>query len=157
MRRDRKPTTCKHARQPRSGSRGVALIATLLLLTLMVAMTLAMTISVTSDALINRYYRNYRASFYAADSGVNVARQYMLNQLQTQAINVGTTYSSSAVPPLVATDASTALSNTLTQYGSATSVNAGGAASSWPGSYQIVSSQAGTLGTTLCLPLLLAR
>ncbi len=57
-------------------------MTTLLLLSLMVAMTLAMVISVTSDSLITRYYRNFRASFYAADSGLNVARQYMLDQLE---------------------------------------------------------------------------
>ncbi len=60
---------------------GIALIATLLLLMLVVAMTLAMTIAVTSDTLITRYYRNFRSSFYAADSGANIARTYMLNQL----------------------------------------------------------------------------
>ena len=27
---------------------------------------------VFSDTMINGYYRNYRGSFYAADSGVNV-------------------------------------------------------------------------------------
>ena len=58
------------------------LVTTLLLLSLMVAMTLAMVIAVTSDSLITRYYRNFRASFYAADSGLNVARQYMLDQLE---------------------------------------------------------------------------
>ena len=60
----------------------MALVTTLLLLSLMVAMTLAMVIAVTSDSLITRYYRNFRASFYAADSGLNVARQYMLDQLE---------------------------------------------------------------------------
>ncbi len=52
----------------RAKSRGIALVTTLLLLSLMVAMTLAMVIAVSSDTLITRYYRNFRASFYAADS-----------------------------------------------------------------------------------------
>src|SRR5580704_11763186 len=66
----------------KANSRGMALVTTLLLLSLMVAMTLAMVIAVTSDSLITRYYRNFRASFYAADSGLNAARQYMLDQLE---------------------------------------------------------------------------
>src|SRR5579863_2659432 len=63
-------------------SRGIALVTTLLLLSLMVAMTLAMVIAVSSDTLITRYYRNFRTSFYAADSGLNVARQYMMDQIE---------------------------------------------------------------------------
>src|ERR1700674_1630029 len=70
----------KHMRRACSSS-GIALITTLLLLSLMVAMTLTMTIAVTSDTLITRYYRNFRASFYAADSGTNIVRQYMANQI----------------------------------------------------------------------------
>src|SRR5580704_8713086 len=62
-------------------SRGIALIATLLLLSLIVALTLGMTIAVTSDTLITLYYRNFRSSFYAADSGTNIARQYISNQI----------------------------------------------------------------------------
>ena len=84
-------------------SRGVALVTTLLLLSLMVAMTLGMVIAVTSDSLITRYYRTYRSSFYGGDSGVNIARQYMLNQLVSNAsVAVGTTFSSTSAPPLSA-------------------------------------------------------
>src|SRR5712691_10585708 len=61
-------------------SHGVALVTTLLLLSLFTVMTLAMVIATTSDTLIDGYYRNLRGSFYAADSGLNTARQYIINQ-----------------------------------------------------------------------------
>jgi hypothetical protein len=140
------------------GSRGVALITTILLLTLMIAMTLGMVIALTSDTLITGYYKTYRSSFYAGDSGVNVVRQYMLNQLVSNAtVAVGTSFASTSPPPLSATDASTTLANTLTQYNSTAlvsnrQINAGQGANSWPGSFYIVSAQAGTPGTTLASP-----
>ena len=139
-------------------SRGVALITTLLLLTLMVAMTLGMVIAVTSDTLIARYYRTYRSSFYAGDSGVNIVRQYMLNQLVTNAsLAVGTSFSTTSPPPLSATDASTTLTNTLSQYSSTGTasyrqVNSGLGANSWPGNFYVVNTQTGTPGTTLGSP-----
>src|SRR5205807_6882826 len=55
--------------------RGIALITTLLLLLLMTGLSLAMVIAARSDMMINGYYRNFRGSFYAADSGLNIARQ----------------------------------------------------------------------------------
>ena len=64
-----------------SHDRGIALIITLLLLFLLSAIGLAAVLSAGSDLLINGYYGNYRGSFYAADSGINVARQAMYNQL----------------------------------------------------------------------------
>lgn len=139
-------------------SRGVALITTLLLLSLMVAMTLGMVIAVTSDSLITRYYRTYRSSFYGGDSGVNIVRQYMLNQLVANAsLAVGTTFSSTSSPPLSATDAPTTLTNTLNQYKTTASVsnrqiNSGQGANSWPGSFYIVDTLANTPGTTLNAP-----
>src|SRR6267142_2021970 len=63
----------------RSRQSGVALITTLLLLLLMTALSLAMVISVRSDLLVNGYYRNTRGAFYAADSGINISRQAMIN------------------------------------------------------------------------------
>ena len=145
--------------EPRGrNSRGVALITTLLLLSLMVAMTLGMVIAVTSDTLITRYYRTYRSSFYAGDSGVNIVRQYMLNQLVSNAtVAVGTTFSSTSSPPLSVTDATTTLTNTLNQYKSTASasnrqINSGQGANSWPGSFYVVNTQANTPGTTLGAP-----
>ena len=63
--------------------RGVALVTTLLLLLLMTALSLAMVMSVRSDMLINGYYRNFRGSFYAADSGLNVVRRDIINQFMS--------------------------------------------------------------------------
>ena len=140
------------------GSRGVALITTMLLLTLMIAMTLGMVIALTSDTLITGYYKTYRSSFYAGDSGVNIVRQYMLNQLVSNAtVAVGTTFAPSSPPPLSATDASTTLTNTLNLYKSTASssnrkINAGQGANSWPGSFYIVDTLANTPGTTLAAP-----
>ncbi len=139
-------------------SRGVALITTLLLLTVMIAMTLGMVIAVTSDTLISRYYQTYRSSFYASDSGVNIVRQYMLNQLVSNAtVAVGTVFAPTAPPPLSATDASTTLTNALNLYKSTASasnrqVNTGQGAKSWPGNFYVVDALAGTPGTTLAAP-----
>ncbi len=150
-----------HAKRTAAGgqsSRGIALIAALLMLTLMVAMTLGMVIAVTSDTLISGYYKTYRSSFYAGDSGVNIVRQYMLNQLVTNAtIAVGTSFSPASPPPLSATDASTTLTNALNQYSSTASasnrqINSGQGANSWPGNFYIVSTMSGTPGTTLASP-----
>jgi Tfp pilus assembly protein PilX len=141
---DRQP-----ASRPRRGnaSRGIALVTTLLILMLLVAMTLAMTISVTSDTLINKYYRNARASFYAGDSGVNIARQYMISQI-VSSISYSTDYTH-ATAPISSTETATALSNTLTQFSSKTSILGGLGASSWPSSFTIPASYSGTAGTTL--------
>jgi hypothetical protein len=57
--------------------RGVALLITLGLLALLGAASLAIIYLTSSDAMINGYYRNYRGSFYAADSGVNVVTEAM--------------------------------------------------------------------------------
>ena len=127
------------------GSRGIALILTLLLLTVMVAMTLAMVISVTSDTLITRYYRNFRSSFYAADSGVNIARQYMLSQIVAA---IPTTFAVN-VQPIPAGTETTAAAAVSTQYNGTTSINGGQAAASWPGKFQITGA---TLGAPTCTP-----
>ncbi|HJX83570.1 MAG TPA: hypothetical protein VJ723_04420, partial [Candidatus Angelobacter sp.] len=60
---------------------GVALVTALILLLLLTGLSLAMVMSVRSDLFINGYYRNFRGSFYAADSGLNVMRQDLVNQL----------------------------------------------------------------------------
>src|SRR5690348_4446558 len=76
-----------------SRSKGVALITTLILLGLLGAASLAITLLVSSDTMINGYYRNYRGSFYAADSGVHIVVNTIKNALQS-ATNVA------ANPPL---------------------------------------------------------
>jgi len=133
----------------KNASRGMALVTTLLLLTVMVAMTLAMVIATTSDTLITKYYRNARTSFYAADSGVNIARQAMLSSLSGAALTDGQTFTSGTLPTLGATDVSTALSTVNTSYANMSSILGGQAANSWPSSFQVVGTQSGTLGTTL--------
>jgi Tfp pilus assembly protein PilX len=130
-------------------ARGMALITTLLLLTVMMAMTLAMVVAATSDTLITKYYRNARTSFYAADSGVNIARQKMLSSLSGAALTAGQQFSSGTLPTLGSTDVSTVLSTVNSAYASRTSILGGQAANSWPSSFQVVGTQASTLGTTL--------
>ena len=133
----------------KNASRGMALVTTLLLLMVMMAMTLAMVIAVTSDSLITKYYRNARTSFYSADSGVNIARQTMLNSLSGAALTDGQTFSSGSLPTLSSTDVSTALAAVNTAYASNSSILGGSAASSWPSSFEVVGTQSGTIGTTL--------
>ena len=133
-----------------SRSKGMALVVTLLLLTIMVAMTLAMIVAVTSDTLITKYYGNARVSFYSADSGVNIARQYLINQL-TGTVSVGTDFST-ATQPIPSSETATALANLLSQYGSASTILGGSATGSWPSQFYVVGSQSGTLGTTLGAP-----
>lgn len=96
--------------------RGVALIVTLLLLFLMSVIGLAAVLSASSDLLINGYYSNYRGSFYAADSGMNVARQAMYNQLNS---GFGTGFATFQTPPpaSIATLASTVQTYINNNYG----------------------------------------
>src|SRR5437016_14261127 len=68
-------------RQRNRNERGIALLTTLLLLLLLSGLSLAMVVAARSDMMINGYYRNFRGSFYAADSGLNIARQDLMNQV----------------------------------------------------------------------------
>src|SRR5262249_44170701 len=65
----------------RNAQHGVALITPMPLLLLLRAMSLTMVLSVSSDMLLTGYYGNYRGAFYAADSGVNLARQQIVASL----------------------------------------------------------------------------
>jgi Tfp pilus assembly protein PilX len=112
------------------GQRGIALVFTLLLLTMMIALSLAMAIAIGSQTFIAGYYKNYRGAFYAADSGVNVMRQAMLNQL-TAAVPASVT---TGVQPIATTTASTILTNIETTYASWKNVNSTG---SWPEQFEI--------------------
>lgn len=112
--------------------RGIALVLTLLLLGLFSILGLAMVLSTSSDMLINGYYRNYRGSFYAADSGLAIARQQLMNQIVALVPAVFTT------PPLTSTSAATVQTFITTTYGSAyTTLNTDQAASSWGESFEI--------------------
>src|SRR5579883_3302185 len=70
------------------GNRGIALLITLSILALLGAASLAIVLMVSSDTMINGYYRNYRGSFYASDSGVNVVTEAIQHAI-TSAANDG--------------------------------------------------------------------
>jgi hypothetical protein len=104
-----------------------------MLLLLLTAMSLTMVLSVSSDMLINGYYRNYRSSFYAADSGLNIARQSMVSGILAA---VPATFSATVAPIAPGTDAAVQ-ANILSYYGQNTSLNSGQSKNSWPESYKI--------------------
>jgi hypothetical protein len=104
-----------------------------MLLLLLTAMSLTTVLSVSSDMLINGYYRNYRSSFYAADSGLNIARQSMVSGILAA---VPATFSATVAPIAPGTDAAVQ-ANILSYYGQNTSLNSGQSKNSWPESYKI--------------------
>jgi hypothetical protein len=129
----------KFQKRSRAGKdeRGVALITTLLLLMLLTGLTLAMAWSSRSDMLINGYYRNFRGSFYAADSGINIMRQSMTplflpgGTLYPTAFVVGTN-------PLPSPATETAVMAQINgPYAAGTVAGSGNGTSgmSWPGKY----------------------
>ena len=132
-------------RPHRRGRRGMALITTLLLLMLLTALGVTMVLTVSSDLLINGYYRNFRGSFYAADSGLNVARLDLDNLL----VNGG--YFSATFDPASEPLGSVANRNTvagnvkaalIAKYGNADwklagAAGTGQAAGSWPGQFRL--------------------
>jgi Tfp pilus assembly protein PilX len=130
-------------------NRGVALIITLLLLSLITVLTLSMVIATTSDTLIDGYYRNARGSFYAADSGINAVRQYMINQMSSDVPSPFTTFSS----PISSANESaimTAIGNSSSGFGSFRSF-LGSQTGSWPGSFKVnYDSTCATTGGTTC-------
>src|ERR1039458_6885051 len=115
--------------------RGIALVFTLLLLTMMIALSLAMAIAIGSQTFIAGYYKNYRGAFYAADSGVNIMRQAMLNQLKAAVPATVTT----GTAPIPTTTAATILSNIQTTYAGWNNVNSSG---SWPEQFELSSGTA---------------
>jgi hypothetical protein len=127
----------------RINDRGVALIVTLLLLFLLSIIGLAAVLTSSSDLLINGYYRNYRGSFYAADSGLNIARQEIYNYFDNNGPASWTSY-----PPIDATtwgnSAATFITNT---YGASYSLNSHGqAGGSWAESFKITSASVVSAG-----------
>jgi len=113
------------------------LITTLLLLMLLSGLTLAMAWSARSDMLINGYYRNFRGSFYAADSGINIVRQSINPLFQAG----GALYPSSfavGTNPLPYPQTENAVLTALGNPKSGTIAGSGAtgsSASSWPGKY----------------------
>lgn len=121
----------------RRAERGVAVLSALLLLLLLTGLGLGMVLSVNSGLLVNGYYRNFRGSFYAADSGMSIARQQIISQLVTDA-NGFTPSSSSFNPPLSLTEDQT-IQNSISQgqWQPISGNGQGGAANSWPEQYKI--------------------
>jgi Tfp pilus assembly protein PilX len=122
---------------PRKGKKenGVALITALLLLMLLTGVSLAMVLSVRSDMLINGNYRNFRGSFYAADSGLNAARAYMQNGVVAA---IPATFGITSQPIPNGTDA-TVQTNLNSNFGGSfqSFTGQGQAAASWPGKYKV--------------------
>src|SRR5262249_25053518 len=112
---------------------GMALLTTLLLLTMISVLGLIMYLSVNSDMLINGYYRNFRSAFYAADSGLNIARADLVNQV------VCAVPANFAAPPIAnpATLAAKVQTFLSTQYASMAPLNSGQAANSWGQKFKI--------------------
>jgi len=127
-----------------------------MMLSMLMALSVGMVIAMSSQTLIGGYYRNFRGSFYAADSGLNIAVHQIENQLVA---GVPATFAS---PPLSTAQATTlagnAVSAVASSYGSSTSLNAGSAGQSWKGSFKIASSTVSLVGpgvptkynTTVC-------
>ena len=134
--------------QRKAQQRGVALITALMLLLIMSGLSIVMVLSTNSDMMTNGYYRGFRGSFYAADSGVNTARVALINQL-VAGVNGGYSTSTPAYTNS-ATTASTAQTYMLTTYGSNTALTGSGmgqAANSYPESFKVT---AATVGTPSC-------
>jgi Tfp pilus assembly protein PilX len=112
--------------------RGIALVTTLLLLLLLTAMSLTLVLSVSSDMLLTGYYRNYRGAFYAADSGLNVARQSLINSL-TGAIPVGFDVTKAPLANQTTTGTAAATAG-VGSYGAFATIST---ANSWPEKVQI--------------------
>jgi len=137
MMRTRKTRNLKVRSRRRKTERGVALITALLLLLLLTGLSVVMVYSANSDLMTNGYYRGYRGAFYAADSGVNIARQTMENQIKAQfPANFGT----GAAPVTGATVAANVTAAINTLYGGANYTNitgAGQASKSYPASFRL--------------------
>ena len=137
---------------------GIALMTTLLLLILLSLLGLTMAVSANSDMMINSYYGSYRGSFYAADSGLNIARASMINTIEgavsTTACNgwgTGGASGCTSAPLNGTTAASSALSGLTSTYNAFTSLNAGQAGSSWPANFMLPSSITGC-STSVAFP-----
>lgn len=163
--RVRKQMTGAHSRSrhplPLRGEQGIALFISLMLLALMSVMSLIMVLTVSPDMLINGYYGNFRGSFYAADSGLNIARQQLVNQVTSSTYvsatpcigwgSGGAAGCTSAPLDYSTGSGGTAgkiiaalLSSSSGGYGGFTSLNSGSyATTSWPGTFQLVN-------TTIC-------
>jgi len=118
----------------RKHERGIALIVSLILLMLLTALAMTMYVAVNSDMLINGYYRNFRGSFYGADSGLAIMRQEIANKLIA---SIPATFDATTQP--IAPGTETTVRTTLnTLYGGSTYTPiTTGQAGSWPAKFQV--------------------
>jgi Tfp pilus assembly protein PilX len=144
VKREKRKSLKSRSGRPGNNERGVALITTLLLLMLLTGLSMAMVFSVRSDMLINGYYRNFRGSFYAADSGLNAARTAMTDGVIAA---IPATFGITQQPIPAGTDA-TIQTNINTTYGQSNTpfTGTGQSAKSWPGSYKVT----GTFSLASC-------
>jgi hypothetical protein len=122
-------------RMRRSSTRGIALIITLILLLLLSAASVAIVLLVSSDTMINGFYRNYRGSFYASDSGINVVVESMKNSLITAGNAAGN-------PPFVSGAVPASVTNSYTPYQN--NFYTFGDANSWNGKFIVVANPGAT-------------
>jgi len=127
-------------RRRHGGNRGVALLFALLLLVIMSALGVIMVLTVSPDMMINGYYGNYRGSFYAADSGMNITRQQLVN-LTTAQVDLTPCVDWETPPcnnpPLLGTTGTTVLNSLKTTYANFTALQGGQAAQSWPENFEL--------------------
>jgi hypothetical protein len=64
--------------------RGVALISTLLVMTMLLALGMAIVLSSTTDTVITKSHRIGEEAFYAADTGLSLARRALLTALSEE-------------------------------------------------------------------------
>jgi hypothetical protein len=139
-------THIKRGSARRSPTSGVALIFTLLILALMIVLSLGMVIALSSQTFIGGYYRNFRGSFYAADSGVNIARVAMIDKISSL---VPTTVALGSQPLPVGSD-TTVQTYVNSTYNSWSSLSAGQASGSWPEQFELSSSNPATFAFANC-------
>jgi Tfp pilus assembly protein PilX len=142
------PNAFLHFRRSRkNGERGSALLITLLLVTLLSALSLGMYLSMMSDSLINGFYRNRQGAYYAADSGITIARQYIFNQIQSH--ETAPASFQAGTPPLPSNTAATVVTALTQQFGGGIyyPINTGEASGSSTASFTIL----GGANTTLTM------
>jgi Tfp pilus assembly protein PilX len=132
--------------QERLAARGVALIFTLLILALLMVLSLGMVIALSSQTFIGGYYRNFRGAFYSADSGLNIARQSMLNKVLSL-VPASVTVGSQPLPAGSDTTVQTYVNST---YSGWTSIGGGQATNSWPGQFEVSASNNATFAYANC-------
>ncbi len=135
----------KSGRLARRGQKGVALVMTLLLLLLLTGLSVVMVLSTNSDLMTNGYYRGFRGSFYASDSGLNVVRQATVNQMLAS-VQGGWGVTKQPIPAGTEAAVQAAM---LAAYGTGYGNITGGGqtAGSWPESFQLT---AFTLSAPTC-------